>query len=73
MQTWKKHKKLSARLEDNHELLDDSDPEIRQLAREDSNELQRQLDELEEELRELLTPNRITSYNVCYTKLLRAK
>jgi len=56
VQTWKKHKKLSARLEDNHELLDDSDPEIRQLAREDSSELQGQLDELEDELKELLTP-----------------
>jgi len=56
VQTWRKHKKLSARLEDNHELLDDSDPEMRQLAREDSSELQGQLDELEEELRELLTP-----------------
>jgi peptide chain release factor 1 len=56
VQTWRKHKKFSARLDDNRELLDDSDPEIRQLAREDSNELQRQLDELEEELKELLTP-----------------
>ena len=56
VQAWRQHKKLSHRLEDNRELLDDSDPEIRQLAREDSNELQRRLDELEEELKELLTP-----------------
>ncbi|MCG6917082.1 MAG: peptide chain release factor 1 [Deltaproteobacteria bacterium] len=56
VQTWRKYKKLSGRLDDNRELLDDSDPEIRQLAKEDSNELQRQLDDLEEELRELLTP-----------------
>jgi peptide chain release factor 1 len=56
VQTWRKHKKLSARLADNRELLDDSDPEMRQLAREDSNELQSQLGELEEELKQLLTP-----------------
>jgi peptide chain release factor 1 len=56
VQTWRKYKKLTGRLDDNRELLDDSDPEIRQLAREDSNELQRQLDDLEERLKELLTP-----------------
>jgi peptide chain release factor 1 len=56
VQTWRKHKKLSARLTDNRELLEDSDPEIRQLAREDTNDLQSQLGELEEELKQLLTP-----------------
>jgi peptide chain release factor 1 len=56
MQTLRKHRELSARLEENRELLNDSDPEIRQLAREDSSELQEQLDKLEDELKQLLTP-----------------
>ena len=56
IQTLRKHQELSARLEENRELLDDSDPEIRELAKEDSGELQKQIDLLEEELKRLLTP-----------------
>lgn len=56
IQTFRKHRELSARLEENRELLADSDPEMRQLAQEDSNQLQAELDRLEEELKQLLTP-----------------
>ena len=56
IQTFRKHRELSARLEENRELLDDSDPEIRQLAREDSSLLETNLKHLEEELKQFLTP-----------------
>lgn len=56
VQTLRKHQELSARLEENRELLNDSDPEIRELAKEDSVELQGQIDLLEEELKRVLTP-----------------
>ena len=53
---YRRHRELSARLEDNRDLLNDPDPEIRKLAREDSSYLRVELNELEEKLRELLTP-----------------
>ena len=56
IQTFRKHRELSVRLEENRELLNDSDPEIRQLAREDSSLLETDLKHLEEELRQFLTP-----------------
>ena len=56
VQTFRKHRELSTRLEENRELLTDSDPEIRQLAQEDSSQLKAELARLEEELKELLTP-----------------
>jgi len=56
VQAYRKYRELSARLEDNRELLNDPDPEIRKLAHEDSSHLRVELDELEERLRELLTP-----------------
>ncbi len=56
VQTFRKHQELTARLEETSELLNDTDPDIRQLAREDSNQLQSQLHALEEELKQLLTP-----------------
>jgi peptide chain release factor 1 len=56
VQKFRKHRELSSRMEDNRELLSDSDPEIRQLAQEDSSQLEAELGRLEEELRQLLTP-----------------
>ncbi len=56
VQTFRKHRELSTRLQENRELLADSDPEIRQLAEEDSSQLKDELDRLEDELRQLLTP-----------------
>lgn len=56
VQTFRKHRELSTRLEENRELLTDADPEIRQLAQEDSSQLKAELARLEEELKELLTP-----------------
>ena len=56
VQTFRKHRELSARLEENRELLTDSDPEIRQLAEEDSSQLKAELAGLDEELKQLLTP-----------------
>ncbi len=56
VQTLRKHRELTARLKENRELLNDSDPEIRQLAREDSSKLQTELNQLEDKLKQLLTP-----------------
>jgi len=56
VQTFRKHQELSTRLEENRELLADSDPEMRQLAQEDSSQLKAELGRLEEELKQLLTP-----------------
>lgn len=56
VQTFRKHRELSTRLEENRELLTDSDPDMRQLAQEDSSQLKAELARLEEELKELLTP-----------------
>jgi peptide chain release factor 1 len=56
VQTFRKHRELAARLEENRELLNDSDPDIRELAQEDSSQIQTELDKLEDELKRLLTP-----------------
>lgn len=56
IQTFRKHRELAARLEENRELLNDSDPDIRELAQEDSSQIQTELDKLEDELKRLLTP-----------------
>lgn len=56
VQTFRKHKELAVRLEENRELLNDADPDIRELAQEDSSQIQNELNELEDELRRLLTP-----------------
>ena len=56
VQTFRKHRELAARLEENRELLSDADPDIRELAQEDSSQIQTELDELEDELKRLLTP-----------------
>ncbi len=56
VQTLRKHRELTARLKENRELFNDSDPGIRQLAREDSSKLQTELNQLEDKLKQLLTP-----------------
>ena len=56
VQSLRKYRDLSARLKENDELLDDSDPEIRELAREENNQLQAQIHDLEQELKRLLIP-----------------
>jgi peptide chain release factor 1 len=56
VQTFRKHRELAARLEENRELLSDVDPDIRELAQEDSSQIQTELDKLEDELKQLLIP-----------------
>ena len=56
VQTFRKHRELAARLEENRELRSDADPDIRELAQEDSSQIQTELDELEDKLKRLLTP-----------------
>ena len=56
VQTFRKHRELAARLEENRELLNDADPDIRELAQEDSSQIQTELNKLEDELKRLLTP-----------------
>jgi peptide chain release factor 1 len=56
VQTFRKHKELAARLEENRELLSDADPDIRELAQEDSSQIKIELNKLEDELKRLLIP-----------------
>jgi peptide chain release factor 1 len=56
VQTLRRYRHLSKQLEETKELLDDSDQEIRELAREENRRLQADLEEGEQQLRELLTP-----------------
>lgn len=53
---FRRHKELAAQLQDNKELMNDSDPEIKAMAQEESKELQETLAELERELTLLLLP-----------------
>ena len=56
VQALRKHRQLTRQLDDNKELLDDVDPDIQELAREESSQFEDQLHALEEELRQLLIP-----------------
>ncbi|MFP3870919.1 MAG: peptide chain release factor 1 [Syntrophobacteria bacterium] len=56
VQASRKYRQLSRKLEDNRDLLNDADPEIREMAREESRQLQSRLNSVEQELKELLTP-----------------
>ncbi len=56
IQSMRKHRELASRIEENSELLNDSDPEIRELAREENSQLENQLQILDQELRRHLTP-----------------
>jgi peptide chain release factor 1 len=53
---FREYQKVLAGIEDSTELLQDSDSEIRHLAREELNELNRSKDRLEDDLRKLLLP-----------------
>ncbi|NDV20587.1 peptide chain release factor 1 [Pseudodesulfovibrio sp. JC047] len=50
------HKQLSHDLEDNHEMLADSDPEIQEMAKAEISDIESQLLKLEEQLKVLLLP-----------------
>ncbi len=53
---YRKYKQMRQDLEESHELLKDSDPEIKDLARDDIAGLNRKIEEIEEELKLLLLP-----------------
>jgi peptide chain release factor 1 len=53
---FREYQKVLAGIEDSTELLHDSDSEIKELAREELNELNQRQDRLEEDLRKLLLP-----------------
>lgn len=53
---FRRHKELSAQLQDNRELLNDSDPEIKAMAQEESKEIQETMEQLERDLTLLLLP-----------------
>jgi peptide chain release factor 1 len=52
----RRYRQLSRQLEENKELFDDPDQEIRELAREENRKLQADIEATEQQLRELLTP-----------------
>jgi peptide chain release factor 1 len=56
VQALRKHRHLLKQLEENKELLTDPDQEIRDLAREENRKLQTDLEGVEQQLRDLLTP-----------------
>src|SRR5512139_1438456 len=56
VQTLRRYRQLSRQLEENKELFDDPDQEIRELAREENRKLQADIEATERQLRELLTP-----------------
>ena len=53
---FRKYKALSQELDDNREMMNDSDPDIRDMAKAEIDELEGQLPELEDELKVLLLP-----------------
>ena len=53
---FREHKQLSSDLEDNREMLADSDPEIREMAKVEIDEIEERIPELEEKLKVLLLP-----------------
>lgn len=53
---FRKYKESSAQLQDNRELLNDPDPEIKSMAQEEAKTLQEELDNMEQELTLLLLP-----------------
>jgi len=55
--TFRKHSALERELADNRPLLDDPDPEIRKLAREEADSLKERIAETEKELQVLLLPS----------------
>ena len=56
LSAYKRYKKICEELEDSEQLLSDSDEEIRQLAKSESQSLKEKKTELEEEIKKLLLP-----------------
>ncbi|WP_319585042.1 peptide chain release factor 1 [uncultured Pseudodesulfovibrio sp.] len=56
VEVFRRYKTLSQELADNHEMMDDSDPDIREMAKAEIDELEAQLPGLEDELKVLLLP-----------------
>lgn len=56
VQTLRSYRHLLRQKEESRELLDDPDQEIRELAREENHKLQADLEAMEQQLKELLTP-----------------
>ncbi|OIQ51744.1 Peptide chain release factor 1 [Pseudodesulfovibrio hydrargyri] len=56
VEVFRKYKVLSQELEDNREMMNDSDPDIRDMAKAEIDEIEEQLPELEDELKVLLLP-----------------
>jgi peptide chain release factor 1 len=56
VEVFRKYKVLAQELEDNREMMNDSDPDIRDMAKAEIDEIEEQLPELEDELKVLLLP-----------------
>ncbi|WP_338667063.1 peptide chain release factor 1 [Pseudodesulfovibrio methanolicus] len=56
VEVFRKYKVLSQELDDNREMMNDSDPDIREMAKAEIDEIEEQLPELEDELKVLLLP-----------------
>jgi peptide chain release factor 1 len=56
VEVFRKYKVLSQELADNREMMDDSDPDIRDMAKAEIDEIEEQLPALEDELKVLLLP-----------------
>lgn len=56
MKVYREYKRLSMELEDNREMLYDKDPEMREMAQAEIDEIEPKLPQLEEELKVLLLP-----------------
>ena len=56
VRVFREHKQLSAELEDNREMLEDSDPDIQEMAKAEITEIEEKLPQLEEQLKILLLP-----------------
>ena len=56
VEVWRKYRSISQELESAKELLEDSDPDMREMAKEEISELEPQLPALEDQLKILLLP-----------------
>ncbi|CAK7033722.1 MAG: Peptide chain release factor RF1 [Desulfovibrio sp.] len=56
VEAFKKYKEFMGQLEESKLMMDDSDPEIRAMAQEETKELEKSIDEMEQELKILLLP-----------------
>ncbi len=56
VETWRDYQRVEEQIEENKSLLDDDDEDLRQMARDEIESLQKRHDELEEQLKQLLLP-----------------